>query len=346
MVQDTGGHVNVDGFVSTLGTVAKVHICTMAVSYDCPATLQTYVLFFPQALYIKGMRTNLLSPFQLRDFGVTINDTPLQHLSPEARSDTQHCIQVGDLLIPLELNGTMSGFPTRKPTALEVQDNSGANGVHIYMTSEAPWEPHSSLHGDIESTLWDSLNMPRSTSQLSPLQVRGLSEAEEQLEVEAMPFYCDLPPNPRAKDQCPRPPSTVYQCISSITATRASVALDVDSYADTLLHGETTGKLGPMLAPVTSVKKRKGFVDASKLAANWKIGLELARQTVSATTQRAATAHQRLDLLPFGIGQRHSVRVCQRSGSNCGILGRGGQDGSGFKFRHSVSPLGCWPFSN
>jgi hypothetical protein len=36
----------------------------------------------------------------------------------------------------------------------------------------------------------------------------------------------------------------------------------------TLLHGETTGKLGPMLAPVTSVNKRKGFVDASKLAAN------------------------------------------------------------------------------
>jgi hypothetical protein len=31
------------------------------------------------------------------------------------------------------LNGTMSGFPTRKPTALEVQDNSGANGVHIYI---------------------------------------------------------------------------------------------------------------------------------------------------------------------------------------------------------------------
>ena len=59
MVQDTGGHVNVDGFVSTLGTVTKVPICTMAVSYDCPATLQTYVLFFPQALYIKGMRTNL-----------------------------------------------------------------------------------------------------------------------------------------------------------------------------------------------------------------------------------------------------------------------------------------------
>jgi hypothetical protein len=47
------------------------------------------------------------------------------------------------------------------------------------------------------------------------------------------------------------------------------------------------GEFGPMLAPLSTVKKRKGFVDAASLAANWKIGLELARLTVNGTTQRA-----------------------------------------------------------
>ena len=154
LVQDTGCFVNVDGFVSSLGSVKRVPICTMAVAYDCPYTLTTYILFFHQALYIKNMTTNLLSPFQLRAFGVTVNDTPLQHLDSASKSTLDHSIKVGELHIPLELNGTMSSFPTHRPMALEVQDNSGANGVHIYMTSEAPWEPHSSLHGDIESTLW------------------------------------------------------------------------------------------------------------------------------------------------------------------------------------------------
>jgi hypothetical protein len=93
----------------------------------------------------------------------------------------------------------MFGFPTHKPTALEVQDNRGANGVHIYMTSDASWDPYNPLHDDIESTLWDSLNLSHSTTQLSPLQVRGLREAEDQLEVEAMPFHCNLPPNSWAK---------------------------------------------------------------------------------------------------------------------------------------------------
>ena len=59
MVQDTGAYVNVDGFTTSLGTVKKVAICTMAVAYDCPYTLSTYILFFHQALYIKGMLTNL-----------------------------------------------------------------------------------------------------------------------------------------------------------------------------------------------------------------------------------------------------------------------------------------------
>jgi hypothetical protein len=80
----------------------------------------------------------------------------------------------------------------------------------------------------------------------------------------------------------------VIQCISTITGARASAALDVDSYAEILLHGDNvTGRCGPVLAPLTTVKKRKGFVDAASLAGNWKIGLELARLMVNGAAQRA-----------------------------------------------------------
>jgi hypothetical protein len=137
MVHDTGAYVTVDGFDSSLGSVRKVPICTMAVAYDCPYTFTTYILFFHQALYIKTMTTNLISPFQMRAFGVTVNETPLQHLDSESRFPTSHSIQSGDLHIPLELKGTMSGFATRKPTLKEIQDTSGACGVHVHLTSDA-----------------------------------------------------------------------------------------------------------------------------------------------------------------------------------------------------------------
>jgi hypothetical protein len=138
---------------------------------------------------------------------------------------------VGDLRIPLELQGIMSGFTTRKPTSLEVNDKSGANRVHVWMTSEASWDPHSTNPGDIESTLWDSLPTPHTTPQLSPLQVRGLEQATNQSEAELMSFYCDLSPDATAKDPHPKLPTSVIQCISTITDTWTSAARDVGSYA-------------------------------------------------------------------------------------------------------------------
>ena len=47
------------------------------------------------------------------------------------------------------------------------------------------------------------------------------------------------------------------------------------------------GNLAVHLSSMTTMKKRKGFVDAQQLASNWKIGIEAARRTVEATTQMA-----------------------------------------------------------
>ena len=61
-VYDTGQTVSVDPFISSLGSVTKVPIGTVAIAYDCPSSLQTYVLFVHQALYFKDMTRDLSSP--------------------------------------------------------------------------------------------------------------------------------------------------------------------------------------------------------------------------------------------------------------------------------------------
>ena len=47
------------------------------------------------------------------------------------------------------------------------------------------------------------------------------------------------------------------------------------------------GELGSKLASATTVRKRPGFVDAHKLAKNWKISADVAKETLEATTQLA-----------------------------------------------------------
>jgi len=72
-----------------------------------------------------------------------------------------------------------------------------------------------------------------------------------------------------------------------------SPALDVDRYAEALLEelGVTEdpfeGTESSTIGAVSSVPKRKGFINAEKLAKNWRIGLEAAKRTVEATTQLA-----------------------------------------------------------
>ena len=75
-------------------------------------------------------------------------------------------------------------------------------------------------------------------------------------------------------------------------------------------------------------------------------GAILSRAALGAAAQWTATASMRLDLLPFGIRERHGVKISHCSGRDGCIFGWRRHNGSGFKFRHSVSPLGCWLFSN
>jgi hypothetical protein len=141
--------VNVSGFTDAIGEMAKIPIAIIALAYDCPNTGHTFILFFHQALHVSGMKTHLLSTFQMRDHQVTINEVPLQHLPPEQRVPEGHSIIVDGtpnnpkMVIQLDLNGVSSGALFRVPTWEEVNNTSHTNVYHVEMTSNVPWEPHS-----------------------------------------------------------------------------------------------------------------------------------------------------------------------------------------------------------
>ena len=76
IMEETSQAVSVAGFHPDMKEIDNVKIVTAAVAYDCPFTLVTYVLIFPQSLYFPRMNHNLICPDQLREFGLTVNEFP------------------------------------------------------------------------------------------------------------------------------------------------------------------------------------------------------------------------------------------------------------------------------
>jgi hypothetical protein len=85
IVQDTLQSASVSPFLQSLGSITDVCIVTAAIAYDCPDTFTTFILHFPQSLYIPGLENPLIAPNQLRSHGVVVNDTPLFALTPNQK---------------------------------------------------------------------------------------------------------------------------------------------------------------------------------------------------------------------------------------------------------------------
>ena len=324
VTQDTGKTVNVEGYDLASGSPQVAKVATCAVAYDCPYNLGSYVLFFHQALYMPHLENHLVNPFQMREGGVDVQDVPLQHVPQEERTPETHTISVPSkqLIIPLSLRGTMSGFTIRKPTWDEVMDTDEDMVTHVHMTSEAPWDPTTHIYGDQEEGLRLSLNAEydfnlREPRQISPLQVRGQDSGDSQdLDVAALdeayftqpmdqPVEDSSDCQPKASDSSTAkhvrfdkpleekrqfdpqsPTNTPMRTVSSVHTPHRQgsvVPLDVDSFAESLLLEEETRAL----SSVTTRSKRKGFVSPEGLAKNWGIGLETAKMTIAASTQRA-----------------------------------------------------------
>ena len=110
--------VDVRGFTSSLGT-CTVPLVNAALLYTCAYTGEKFILIIYNALYVPDMEHNLLPPFMMRLAGLELDEKPkflTKH--PSINNHSFFCPQTNHQF-HLHLAGTVSYFPTDKPTPLE-----------------------------------------------------------------------------------------------------------------------------------------------------------------------------------------------------------------------------------
>jgi hypothetical protein len=256
-----GKTVTVTGFDPTIAS-KSLRIINAAIAYDSPESGETIVLIVNQAIHNPNVQHNLLCPLQLRTNGVTVNETP--KFVADHPTDQDHVILVpnpGDdeLRIPLQIRGTTSTFPTRRPTAAEF-----AECRHVELTYDDPeWDPSTKSYEEQESAMTDSAGRLLETG--DRITSRFIESA--------------------VSNESSR---TSARTIADMSSQSTAVLLDVDPR---LCAGEFSQQLqeNVIVRDVSAASsRRKDRVDASILARNWGLGLEAAAKTVQVTTQRGA----------------------------------------------------------
>jgi hypothetical protein len=144
---------------------------------------KTVFLIAHQSILSASLSHNLLSTMQMRLHYVIVNETPkFQSLNPTKPS---HSISVrGDhvedvLLIPLELHGMVSCFPTFKPTQLEFETCDRYELT--YETTE--YHPSATTFHDQEAGMVDSWGNIKVSGDCHPKrhQVCSLRQKEEEI---------------------------------------------------------------------------------------------------------------------------------------------------------------------
>jgi hypothetical protein len=152
---DFDREVTVSGWDPT-GETQSLSIVSATMVYIIPESGQTVLLIAHQSIFSPTLSHSLLSTMQMRLHDVIVNETSkFQSLNPTKLS---HSISVrGDnvedvLLIPLELHGVVSCFPTFKPTQLEFKTCD-----RYELTYESPeYDPSATTFHDQEAGMMDS----------------------------------------------------------------------------------------------------------------------------------------------------------------------------------------------
>ena len=155
VTHDSGKVANVGPFTDQLGKLKNIPIVDGVVAHDCKYTGKTYYIAMYNALYVKGMKDNLVPPFTVRRQGNIVNDVPkIQVLNP---SELDHCLILDNerINIPLRLHGTMSYFQTRKPSIDEYEEAVASDMVVDLNMNELDWDPMNPCYAQEEDNMLD-----------------------------------------------------------------------------------------------------------------------------------------------------------------------------------------------
>ena len=214
------------------------------------------MLIIHQAILVPGMTANLLSTMQLRDNNLRVNDEP-KHMALTPTED-HHAIvipaynldgeQHEELRIPLAFKGVTSYFPTRKPTRQEYEKSELDRRYEL--TAESPeWDPSTTRFEEQEAAMLDE-------------QGTLLQRTERPHQDRLVASLYSIPQNGQ-------PDYDLAQALSSNVKIRPTAK----------------DKRNVVLKSIETDKRLTSF-STKTLAKNWGIGLETARRTLEATTQR------------------------------------------------------------
>ena len=128
----------------------KIPIGTIATSWTDESNGETFVLLFPESLYFGDRLANsLLCPNQMRAYGARVEDVPRQY-----DINSGHSIKVHGINIPLDMDGVISYFESRKPT-----DDELDNCRRVTMTSNDKWDPKDPTFAEQEEILKERVRL-------------------------------------------------------------------------------------------------------------------------------------------------------------------------------------------
>ena len=245
-IHDYSTPVRVHGYTGDIGH-QTARTVNAVMSCDVPKNGQTFMLIVQQALLIPKLKQLLLSPNQMRDHGLRVNDEPKFTLGKP--QDHHHTITFHDqkrddgtpFRIPLALDGVISYFPIRKPTREEWE--TSLPETHITITADSP--------------------------EWIPLTDRFRIQEEAMVDMAG-----ELRDDPEHWSQ-----SRIIGALNSIRGDEVHVFYQLGA----ALNGRERLRTIGSLHTKTKVKK----IGPKQLSQNWGISLETAQCTYDVTTQKA-----------------------------------------------------------
>jgi hypothetical protein len=150
----TGRHAGILAYNNEL-LMDEVPIVSATAAHDLPDST-TILLQFNEATFLGGESNTLISPTQLRDHGIRVDDVP-------ARYGGNQSIFIDGLLIPLLLKDGMLTLPLRRPTEYELRTS---DKYHL-TSARHEWAPHT-IHSSV-------LTSEQYAAQATALDVRAVS---------------------------------------------------------------------------------------------------------------------------------------------------------------------------
>ena len=212
------------------------------------------ILIINNALYTKTTKINRIPPIMLSMHGWQVDECP-KFLSPSPTIENQSIYLPTDYFrIPLELHGTISYITTRKPSKREYENTS----YIVKLTSELlAWDPHSSSYVSQERSIMTPSGdiHEHRLMDMAIFSVIAKLNTEEEINLVT--------------------PSELDKVLSGVSPT-----ISPTTFTIAMINLSNTHSI---LSSLTS--KRRPFTFANDLSSNWRIGKEVASNTLQVTTQ-------------------------------------------------------------